>query len=264
MITDSRRYAEDVAIHGLSDTHQQVINWVPRGARVLELGCSTGYISRVLIEQKGCSVTGAEFDANAAQEARAAGLTVLQGSLEDPAFRASIEGVFDIVIAADVLEHLANPEVVLAHFRQWLAPNGRAILAVPNVACWEIRRGLFFRGEFRYQESGIMDRTHLHFFTWETFHELLTEQRYRVLETMTEMQQIPLVGPVSNRRPPTRITRLRQRRKNSKPWVRLALAPWALVSEVHAWFSTTIADAIIYKWPNLCIGHVAVLVAPRD
>ena len=147
MMNDSRRYAQSIAIKGLSDTHRQVIDWVPEGAKVLELGCSTGYIGRLLIEHKGCSVTAAEFDPKAAAEARTAGLNVYQGSLEDSDFRASISGQFDVVIASDVLEHLAQPDVVLAHFSKWLAPTGRAIIAVPNVACWQIRRRLFFHGQ---------------------------------------------------------------------------------------------------------------------
>src|SRR5262249_30754099 len=145
MATDARRYAEVVEEHGLSPTHHQVIDWVPRGARVLELGCATGYIGRILIEHKECKVTGVEIDPAAAEVARASGLAIALGSLEDPAFRASIRRDFDVVIAADVLEHLANPAPVLNHFKRWLVPGGAAIVAVPNVATWSIRSQLFFR-----------------------------------------------------------------------------------------------------------------------
>lgn len=264
MMNDARRYAQSVAVNGLSDTHRQVIDWVPPGSRVLELGCSTGYIGRILINDKGCTVTAAEFDANAAAEASAAGLTVFQGSLEDAAFRASIVGQFDVVIAADVLEHLANPATVLAHFRQWLAPAGRAIVAVPNIAFWPIRRNLFFRGDFRYQDEGIMDRTHLHFFTWYTFHELLSEQRYNVLETMTEMLQIPYVDTLLRSQPPKNVARWRERQQQSNALVRALLQPLALAARGRAWVSKAIVDAILERWPNLCIGHVAVLIAPAD
>src|ERR1043165_3400846 len=101
---DGIRYGEAVERQGLSETHLHVVSWVTPGSRVLELGCATGYVGKLLID-KGCSVTGAEFDADAAREARANGLTVVEGSLEDPQFRASIRDRFDFVMATDVLEH---------------------------------------------------------------------------------------------------------------------------------------------------------------
>lgn len=163
MTDGAERYGKVVADHGLSPTHLQVIDWVPRGSRVLELGCATGYIGRILMREKGCRVTGVEVDLAAAEVARANGLEVHTGSLEDEAFRTSLGTGYDIVIAADVLEHLANPAPVLEHFKRWLTPASasagnlapRGIVAVPNLATWSIRAQLFFRGDFEYQDTGI-------------------------------------------------------------------------------------------------------------
>jgi methionine biosynthesis protein MetW len=236
MAVDATRYRENVEQRGLSRTHRQVISWITPGARVLELGCSSGYIGRLLIDEKGCQVTGVEVDAAAAAEARTQGLTVLEGSLEDPAFRQAITDRFDFVVAADVLEHLRDPAVVLDGFKRWLAPGGLAIIAVPNIATWEIRQQLFFRGDFEYQEMGILDRTHLHFFTWITLHKLVAQQQWSVLDTMVERWDVPLVSGL------------------------LALFHGlgvGLERRGAQW-----VESLAKKWPNLCASHIALLLRP--
>src|SRR4051812_39989270 len=98
MASDATRYREAIETFGLSETHRKVIAWVPPGSSVLEVGCASGYIGKVLIDTKGCRVTGIEVDPNAAREARGNGLTVIEGSLEDPQFRASLNERFDFVL----------------------------------------------------------------------------------------------------------------------------------------------------------------------
>src|SRR5258706_2406171 len=109
MAEDATRYRESIETHGLSRTHRQVISWVAPASTVLELGCASGYIGRILIRDKECRVTGVEFDGRAAAEARADGLSVVLGSLEDDDVRHSITGRFDFVLSCDVLEHLREP-----------------------------------------------------------------------------------------------------------------------------------------------------------
>lgn len=181
----SLRYEELVQRYGFSVTHRQIVDWVPERARVLDVGCSSGYLAQLLIETKHCRVTGIEADRAAAERATARGLSVLVGSLEDPEFLAAIPTKYDAIIAADVLEHLARPDVLLAAFDNWLEPGGTIIVSVPNVAAWEIRRGLFF-GRFEYQDSGILDRTHLHFFTWPSLCHSLERHGYRIDEVFVE------------------------------------------------------------------------------
>jgi SAM-dependent methyltransferase len=71
---------------------------------------------------------------------------------------------FDTIIFADVLEHLAWPAGVLKKYADLLKPDGTVIVSLPNVGLWSVRLGLLF-GRFRYQDSGVLDRTHLRFFT---------------------------------------------------------------------------------------------------
>jgi 2-polyprenyl-3-methyl-5-hydroxy-6-metoxy-1,4-benzoquinol methylase len=162
-------YAGLVAEHGLATSHRLVLDAVPDGARVLDVGCATGYLAAELVA-RGCTVVGVEFDPVAAQQARAVCREVVVGDLESEAVRAEVQravagaGGVDTVICADVLEHLRDPWAVLAWLRTLLDPGGRAVVSLPNIAHWTVRRELV-RGRFDYTDFGLLDRTHLRFFT---------------------------------------------------------------------------------------------------
>jgi methionine biosynthesis protein MetW len=258
MPTDARRYREDFELHGASPTHAQVIAWVPEGARVLELGCASGQIGRILIQKKRCAVTGVELDAAAADEARQAGLSVVQGSLADDVVLSSIQGTYDVVIAADVLEHLADPEPVLDHVKRWLAPGGVAIVAVPNIATWDVRFRLFFRGQFEYTDTGIMDRTHAHFFTWKNFHALLGKQGWTIKDTMVEGCEVPFLLALFGRWPLSYRRRLEQSGPIRGLFRRIAY--WSAGAAVD--IGSFLSKPFVRLLPNLCAPHLAVLITP--
>lgn len=86
---------------------------------------------------------------------------------------------YDLIIMGDLLEHLKRPDLFLAQMAEHLTPGGRVIVSVPNIANYSIRLRLLF-GEFRYTETGIMDRTHLRFFTWRSFTELLSQSGFSI------------------------------------------------------------------------------------
>jgi SAM-dependent methyltransferase len=87
---------------------------------------------------------------------------------------------FDLIIALDVLEHLADPWSVLKRLRELLAPDGVLIVSIPNVAHYRVSWRLFFLGEWEYRDEGLLDRTHLRFFTRKTAVELLTSSGFLV------------------------------------------------------------------------------------
>lgn len=86
---------------------------------------------------------------------------------------------YDLIILGDVLEHLKRPDLFLAGVSDRLASDGRVIVSVPNIANYSIRLRLLL-GEFRYTETGIMDRTHLRFFTWQSFSELVAQSGFAI------------------------------------------------------------------------------------
>jgi methionine biosynthesis protein MetW len=262
MSSGAERYEELVREHGLSHTHRQTIAWVPRGARVLELGCATGFIGELLIRNKGCSVVGVEIDAAAAKQAEGRGLEVLVGSLEDPAFRATIPGGFDVVVADDVIEHLRDPEPVLRDVRRWVKADGRAIVAVPNIATWSMRYRLLVRGSFEYEDTGLLDRTHLRFFTWDSIHTMVHAHGWRVEDRLVESWELPigdtllarwpsaLAATIGKHLPPTGMV---------SSWLRAGLG--AAVDHSMR-LRDHCAQSLGQRRPNLCAWHVALLLRP--
>jgi methionine biosynthesis protein MetW len=183
-------YAGLVAEHGLSDSHRLVLEAVPDGARVLDIGCATGYLAARLRE-RGCVVVGLEPDPQAAAAARAHCSAVIEGDIEEPATRAQLPSDRGVIVFADVLEHLRDPLDTLAFGRTLLAPGGRVIVSLPNIAHWTARRALL-RGDFPYADYGLFDRTHLRFFTRDSAHALAHDAGYTVLAERFATAPVPL------------------------------------------------------------------------
>jgi 2-polyprenyl-3-methyl-5-hydroxy-6-metoxy-1,4-benzoquinol methylase len=155
----------------------------PQVQRVLELGCGAGAnLSEIKKRFPTCETTGVELRAEAAHAARAsAGVDhVLQGDALCADQIQFAPGSFDLVICSHVLEHFAQPEMLLARVRGWLAPGGQLLVALPNVRHLSVLVGLVWQGDFRYQPGGILDHTHLRFFTRKSAIRFLTDCGWRV------------------------------------------------------------------------------------
>jgi 2-polyprenyl-3-methyl-5-hydroxy-6-metoxy-1,4-benzoquinol methylase len=182
-------------------THSKIVALVPPASRVLEFGCATGYMSEVLKNELGCTVTGVEIDPEAAALAEQHTERVIVGDAEKIDYAAELAGEeFDVVLFADVLEHLKEPGDVLRRVRQFIAENGVVIASIPNVAHGSVRLALL-GGEFRYRDWGLLDDTHLRFFTRSSIQDLFEEtgyvvthwvrQRLDVGETEISVPQVP-------------------------------------------------------------------------
>lgn len=156
---------------GVGGTHELLLDLVPPGSSVLDVGCAAGYLGRPLV-QRGCRVWGIEADAAAVASGSDAGYQDLRCADLDELAALPWEQEFDVVLAADVLEHVRFPERVLRMLVGTLGPGGRVVVSLPNVAHLSVRAGLAL-GRFRYTETGILDRTHLHFYTFATARELV-------------------------------------------------------------------------------------------
>jgi len=159
--------------------HKTIADMIVPGSLVLEMGCAAGTHTRLLKEYLGCRVTGLEIEPTMAAQAEHHAEQVIVGSLESPATWDQIEGKFPYIIFADVLEHLSNPSEILLRARGFLEDGGCIISSIPNVAYYKIRKQLLL-GKFEYSRFGIMDDTHLRFFTAKTAKQLFTDAGYMV------------------------------------------------------------------------------------
>lgn len=159
----------------------------PAPARVLEVGCGAG-ANLALLKQRWPRVrtVGIELRPDAAERARAAGVDeVLQLDVLDDACRFE-PGSFDVLVLSHVLEHFAQPEQVLGKVGGWLRSGGLALVALPNVRHISVLLPLLLRGEFNYADSGILDRTHLRFYTRGSALRLVEEGGFEVLKMTPE------------------------------------------------------------------------------
>lgn len=152
---------------------------MPSNVRVLDVGCGTGAVTLIANTGHANTVTGIEPNAQRAALARSRGLDVRVGLLDD-AFCQDGD-MFDVVMSSDVMEHTANPGEFLQLMRRVVKPDGLLLISVPNVAHWTVRLKLLL-GRFDYEPTGIMDATHLRWFTARSLAHLLEQNDLRILE----------------------------------------------------------------------------------
>lgn len=156
----------------------KIAHHVPRGSRVLDVGCGTGCISELIMQQCDADLIGLEPDPDRVAMAHRRGLDVVEGYLSEDFF--ALHGKFDVILFVDVLEHLSSPGVLLRMVRAGLNPGGQVVVSVPNIAHWSVRRRLL-RGDFDYDRFGIMDATHLRWFTRRTLQLLFERTGFEVI-----------------------------------------------------------------------------------
>lgn len=154
-----------------------IVSHISHGSeRVLDIGCAEGVLGAMLKQQgRAKEVIGIDLFPAAANIARLALDRVICGDIEslDLKSHGLLDSSFDYIICADVLEHLKDPEIVLSKLVKLLKPDGKLIISLPNVRHWSVLFPLLFKGEWKYQPQGILDRTHLRFFTRSSTSELL-------------------------------------------------------------------------------------------
>jgi 2-polyprenyl-3-methyl-5-hydroxy-6-metoxy-1,4-benzoquinol methylase len=157
--------------------HAMLLEAVGAGRRVLDVGCSSGYLAEPL-SKRGNTIVGIELDPAAAREAEQWCERVVVGDVETmelPFEPAS----FDVIVCGDVIEHLRDPRRTLERLAPFLRPGGTLVASTPNIANWAIRLSLL-AGRWRYTERGILDRTHAHLFTRATLVEAFEQAGYVV------------------------------------------------------------------------------------
>lgn len=161
----------------------EVTPLIPAAARaVLDLGCSSGVMGATL-RARGQHVVGLEVDPQLAALARTRLETVIEADVEALAAAGTDPGgPFDCVVAADVLEHLRDPWLVVRWARTLLSPRGSLVVSVPNVCHLRTFWALAVRRRWPFEDVGIFDRSHLRFFARHNLEELLAETDLRIVE----------------------------------------------------------------------------------
>lgn len=159
---------------------------------MLDLGCGNGYLAG-LIAQRGYAVTGVERAGCYDPAQVPANVTLVEGDLER---EIPVKGVFNAILCADILEHLRSPEALLRQIVPLLAPDGRLICSLPNSG------HLYFRlvvlsGRFPQEDKGLFDRTHVRFYTWEGWRDLLENAGFRIAATLPTGVPVSLAFPRS-------------------------------------------------------------------
>lgn len=163
----------------LEANKRQLVEWTAPGSCVLEFGCATGYMTRILRDERACRVTGFEYSAAAAEQAVRFCEDLIVGDIEDASLWERLRGPYDVVMFADVLEHLRDPAAVLRRCHGLLAPGGALLVSIPNIAHHTVRWNLL-RGRFDYTESGLLDDSHLRFFTRRTLLDQVRDCGFRI------------------------------------------------------------------------------------
>lgn len=175
-------------------SHSIIYGWLaarPPGTRVLDVGTASGMLGR-RFAAVGWTLKGVEYKPEYAEAARQYYSDFYQGSITD-APDAFLQGQ-DVVVCADILEHTPDPQAVLTRLVELQQPGAVFILSVPNVAHLWVRFNLLF-GRFDYAENGILDRTHLRFFTKKTFLQLVDRSGLKIEELRFSPVPLPLVNP---------------------------------------------------------------------
>jgi 2-polyprenyl-3-methyl-5-hydroxy-6-metoxy-1,4-benzoquinol methylase len=184
--SDSRYYQFEDINNAVVRLFRQAKQRDGKVGSVLDLGCGRARLG-LEVERLGYTVTGIDNSPVACATARTRISEVIELDFMNPdTVAAALNGrQFDWIMAADVLEHSAEPDTALGFYRRFLKPDGRLIVSLPNVAVWDNRFRLLL-GRFDYRDSGVMDRTHLRFFTFRTARELIVEAGFTPLQKTWE------------------------------------------------------------------------------
>lgn len=153
---------------------------MPLGKRILDVGCGNGLMGQ-LYRKKGNIYDGIDQSLSAKQLGEKRLHKFYVADLTDFLKIKKLISVqkYDVIIFADVLEHLYDPVAVLKFYKKFLNKNGKMFISVPNVAVWYVRMWLLL-GRFNYTKTGLLEKTHIRFFTYDNLLRLVKEAGMKI------------------------------------------------------------------------------------
>jgi SAM-dependent methyltransferase len=170
---------------------------IPRESAVLDLGAGDGHLGSA-VRGHVSHLTGVESDPAAASTPAAATYDRWITASLSPDL--PVGRRFDVILCADILEHLSDPDHLLRAARQWIEPGGRLFVSIPNVANVTVRLAVL-AGRFPYSDRGLLDRTHLRFFTRRSALRLVEECGFAVDGVTATAMPVELAWPLLGRLP---------------------------------------------------------------
>lgn len=170
--------------------HTKVVQLTKNGQKVLDVGCADGYLSEKMLYNE-CEVIGIEIDLEAAENAKKYCKEVICGDAEFIELPEEYEKYFNVMVFADILEHLKDPSAVLERFKKYLKDDGYIIVSLPNISNWRMRFRFLF-GNFEYEDKGILDGGHLRFFNEKSAKKLLTDTGYVICKFDLTVGDVPI------------------------------------------------------------------------
>ena len=203
-----------------------------RVCTALEIGCGAGATMAWLRQKRQIEYAAAvEIVAEAASRAEAVFDDVVLGDVNGARLEFR-RAQFDLILALDVLEHLPDPAAALASLHDRLEPDGTLIVSLPNVAHYHVSLPLFFRGKWEYRDQGLLDRTHMRFFTMSSAETLIRDAGFRVRRVMLK-RKFPNV-----------------------------FAAVGLTSQEWRWYSNRILERLV-PWPRHLFVHQILIAASK-
>ncbi len=176
-------------------------NWtqnffISRNSRILDIGCGHGLLGKYLQSTLDAEVTGVEIIESCYIEAKSVLNNAIYGNIET--MNLDILGNnYDYVIFSDSLEHLINPGETLFRVSSLLKDNGHLLISIPNVQNFRVTVPLVFRGSWEYKDEGLMDKSHLRWFTESSISSLVEDNGYKIIKIARELPLKSISGKLN-------------------------------------------------------------------
>ncbi len=159
----------------------EMLRFVPMdAARILEIGCAAGIFGNSIKRRQPCDIWGMELSEKHGHCAEKLLDKVIIGDVSEK-LNELPERFFDCIVCNDILEHLIDPFTFIKHLKRHIEPGGKIICSIPNVRYYRVIKDLLINGDWRYKESGVLDMTHLRFFTKKSILRMFKKFGWEVL-----------------------------------------------------------------------------------
>ncbi|HLZ14436.1 MAG TPA: class I SAM-dependent methyltransferase [Candidatus Saccharimonadales bacterium] len=182
-------YSDSSFLRDENSSWYKAYSMVTPGSKVLDVGCSIGTFGSVLIAEKQCTVHGIELDKKDFETAKTNLHKVFRLNVEHDALN-ELDNDYDFIYFGDVIEHLVTPEGSLRRMLPFLKDGGRLLFSVPNMTHLLVRL-MLLEGKFEYGNTGLLDRTHLHYYDYDFLQRTLNEAGFEIETNDPMLKDLP-------------------------------------------------------------------------